>query len=111
MLTRRQAKVERHDAEMKDRCFVCARGWKGSKARSIGMGFKLYYYGVDRKRKGVGVIPEEENKECYRGEKSVGQDHEVMKVKYRSGGKSTQVDYILCRQCHLKEIGDFRQRL
>ncbi|TRY54613.1 hypothetical protein DNTS_001598, partial [Danionella cerebrum] len=34
--------------------------WKGSKARSIGGGYKLFYYGVDRKRNGVGVILKEE---------------------------------------------------
>ena len=34
--------------------------WKGREARSIGTEFKLYYYGVDRKRNGVGVILEEE---------------------------------------------------
>ncbi|KAK3556181.1 hypothetical protein QTP70_005581 [Hemibagrus guttatus] len=34
--------------------------WKGSKARSIGAGFKLLYYGVDSKRNGVGVVLKEE---------------------------------------------------
>ncbi|KAK3526048.1 hypothetical protein QTP70_012886 [Hemibagrus guttatus] len=34
--------------------------WKGSKARSIGAGFKLLYYGVDSKRNGVGVVLNEE---------------------------------------------------
>ncbi|KAK3559066.1 hypothetical protein QTP86_002423 [Hemibagrus guttatus] len=34
--------------------------WKGSKARSIGAGFKLFYYGVDCKRNGVGVVLKEE---------------------------------------------------
>ncbi|KAK3513042.1 hypothetical protein QTP70_000198 [Hemibagrus guttatus] len=34
--------------------------WKGSKARSIGEGFKLFYYGVDSKRNGVGVVLKEE---------------------------------------------------
>ncbi|KAK3540824.1 hypothetical protein QTP86_002367 [Hemibagrus guttatus] len=33
---------------------------KGSKARSIGAGFKLFYYGVDSKRNGVGVDLKEE---------------------------------------------------
>ncbi|KAF7691359.1 hypothetical protein HF521_011656, partial [Silurus meridionalis] len=38
-------------------------------------------------------------------------DEEVMKkedhgVTYKSGGKCTQVDYVLCRRCNLKEIGD-----
>ncbi|KAK3558663.1 hypothetical protein QTP86_023102, partial [Hemibagrus guttatus] len=34
--------------------------WKGSKARSIGAGFKLFHYGVDSKRNGVGVVLKEE---------------------------------------------------
>ncbi|KAI5100255.1 hypothetical protein C0J45_9241 [Silurus meridionalis] len=34
--------------------------WKGSKARNIGGGFKLFSYGVDGKRNGVGVILKEE---------------------------------------------------
>ncbi|KAK3569500.1 hypothetical protein QTP86_031667 [Hemibagrus guttatus] len=41
---------------------LCAQEtrWKGSKARSIGAGFKLFYYGVDSKRNGVGVVLKEE---------------------------------------------------
>ncbi|KAK3510662.1 hypothetical protein QTP70_012818 [Hemibagrus guttatus] len=34
--------------------------WKGSKAHSIGAGFKLFYYGVDSKRNAVGVVLKEE---------------------------------------------------
>ncbi|KAK2920592.1 hypothetical protein Q8A73_000077 [Channa argus] len=34
--------------------------WKGSKARSLGAGFKLFYHGSDRRRNGVGVILKEE---------------------------------------------------
>ncbi|KAF7695690.1 hypothetical protein HF521_007413, partial [Silurus meridionalis] len=34
--------------------------WKGSKARNIEGGFKLFYHGVDGKRNGVGVILKEE---------------------------------------------------
>ncbi|KAF7649734.1 hypothetical protein LDENG_00136870, partial [Lucifuga dentata] len=34
--------------------------WNGSKARSLGAGFKLFYHGVDGKRNGVGVILKEE---------------------------------------------------
>ncbi|KAK3531746.1 hypothetical protein QTP70_027292 [Hemibagrus guttatus] len=34
--------------------------WKGSKARSIRAGFKLFYYGVDSKRNGVGVVLKKE---------------------------------------------------
>ncbi|KAI5623399.1 hypothetical protein C0J50_17186 [Silurus asotus] len=28
------------------------------------------------------------------------------RVNYKSGGRCTQVDYVLCRRCNLKEIGD-----
>ncbi|KAI5091548.1 hypothetical protein C0J45_18754 [Silurus meridionalis] len=28
------------------------------------------------------------------------------RVMYKSGGRCTQVDYVLCRRCNLKEIGD-----
>ncbi|XP_061621461.1 uncharacterized protein LOC133474126 [Phyllopteryx taeniolatus] len=182
--------------------------WKGSKARSLGAGFKLFYHGVDGKRNGVGVILKEElaknvlevkrvsdrvmrlkfeiegvmcnvisgyapqvgcdlevkekfwkelddvvlsipdrervviGADCngHVGEGNKG-DEEVMgkygiqernlegqmvvdfatrmqmavvntffqkrhehRVTYKSGGRSTQVDYILCRRCHLKEV-------
>ncbi|KAK3554311.1 hypothetical protein QTP70_020172 [Hemibagrus guttatus] len=155
--------------------------WKGSKARSIGAGFKLFYYGVDSKRNGVGVVLKEEfvrnvlevgceleEKERFWseldevmesiptgervvigadfnghvGEGNTG-DEEVMgkfgvkernlegqmvvdfakrmdmgvvntyfqkreehRVTYKSGGRRTQVDYILCRRGNLKEISD-----
>ncbi|KAK3547001.1 hypothetical protein QTP86_008409 [Hemibagrus guttatus] len=155
--------------------------WKGSKARSIGAGFKLFYYGVDSKRNGVGVVLKEEfvrnvlevgceleEKERFWseldevmesiptgervvigvdfnghvGEENMG-DEEVMgkfgvkernlegqmvvdfakrmdmgvvntyfqkreehRVTYKSGGRRTQVDYILCRRGNLKEISD-----
>ncbi|KAI5102778.1 hypothetical protein C0J45_8130 [Silurus meridionalis] len=181
--------------------------WKGSKARNIGGGFKLFYHGVDGKRNGVGVILKEEYSKsvvevkkvsdrvmivkvkvegmminvisahapqvgCEMEEKerfwseldevvdgkerlvigadfdgNVGKgnrgDEEVMgrygfkernvegqmvvdfakrmemavvntyfkkkedhRVTYKSGGRCTQVDYVLCRRCNLKEIGD-----
>ena len=34
--------------------------FKGSKARSLGAGFKLFYHGVDGKRNEVGVILKQE---------------------------------------------------
>ncbi|MCJ8741372.1 hypothetical protein PDJAM_G00070040 [Pangasius djambal] len=186
--------------------------WKGSKACSIGAGFKLFYYGVDSKRNGVGVVLKEEfgrnvlevksvsdrvmslkleiegvmlnvvssyapQVDCELEEKErfwselneviesipmgekvvigedfnghVGEgntvDEEVMgkfgvkewniegqmvvdfakrmdmavvntyfqkreehRMTYKSGGRSTQVDYILCRRGNLKEISDYK---
>ncbi|KAK3539596.1 hypothetical protein QTP70_010249 [Hemibagrus guttatus] len=143
--------------------------WKGSKARSIGAGFKLFYYGVDSKRNGVGVVLKEEFVRNVLEVKrvsdrvmslkleiegvmlnvvsgyapQVGYDEEVMgkfgvkernlegqmvvdfakrmdmavvntyfqkreehRMTYNSGGRRTQVDYILCRKGNLKEISD-----
>ncbi|KAI5609347.1 protein kinase C-binding protein NELL2-like [Silurus asotus] len=191
-------------------CTCTETKWKGSKARNIGGGFKLFYHGVDGKRNGVGVILKEEYSksvvevkrvsdrvmivkvevegmminvisayapqvDCEMEEKErfwseldevvdgvprkerlvigadfnghVGEgnrgDEEVMgrygfkernvegqmvvdfakrmemavvntyfkkkedhRVTYKSGGRCTQVDYVLCRRCNLKEIGD-----
>ena len=47
--------------------------WKGSKARSIGGGFKLLYHGVDGRRNGVGIIVKEDYAKS------------VVKVKRKSG--------------------------
>uniref|UniRef100_A0AAR2IVR4 Endonuclease/exonuclease/phosphatase domain-containing protein n=1 Tax=Pygocentrus nattereri TaxID=42514 RepID=A0AAR2IVR4_PYGNA len=184
--------------------------WKGSKARNIGGGFKLFYHGVERKRNGVGIILKEqlvksvldvkrvsdrimslklevdgvilnvvssyapqvgcqlEEKEEFwskmdevvdgvpreerlvisadfnghvgegnRGDEEVlgmygvkdrnaegqmvvdfakrmemavvntyFQKREEHRVTYKSGGRCTQVDYILSRRCHIKETGD-----
>ncbi|KAI5107950.1 hypothetical protein C0J45_1544 [Silurus meridionalis] len=171
---------EREIADMMERRKVdmlCVQEtkWKGSKARNIGGGFKLFYHGVDGKRNGVGVILKEEYMCCEMEEKEtfwseldevvegepgnerlvigadfnghVGEgnrgDEEVMgryglkeryvegqmvvdlakkmemavvntnfkkkedhRVTYKSGGRCTQVDYVLCRRCNLKEIGN-----
>ncbi|KAK3507210.1 hypothetical protein QTP70_010208 [Hemibagrus guttatus] len=43
-----------------DKLCVQETRWKGSKARSIGAEFRLFYYGVDSKRNGVGVVLKEE---------------------------------------------------
>ncbi|KAK3544421.1 hypothetical protein QTP86_011159 [Hemibagrus guttatus] len=61
----RSERKGRELADMKERRKVdilCVQEtrWKGSKARSIGAGFKLFYYGVDSKRNGVGVVLKEE---------------------------------------------------
>ncbi|KAK3567437.1 hypothetical protein QTP86_019834 [Hemibagrus guttatus] len=105
--------------------------WKGSKARSIGAGFKLFYYGVDRKRNGVGCELEEKERfwseldevmesiptgervvigadfNGHVGEGNTSEEkREEHRVTYKSGGRSTRVDYILCRRGNLKEISD-----
>ncbi|KAI5620459.1 hypothetical protein C0J50_19926 [Silurus asotus] len=50
--------MERRKVDML--CVQETKGGKGSKARNIGGGFKLFYHGVDEKRNGVGVILREE---------------------------------------------------
>ncbi|KAK3542858.1 hypothetical protein QTP70_006126 [Hemibagrus guttatus] len=90
--------------------------WKGSKARSIGAGFKLFYYGVDSKRNGVGCELEEKERfwseldevmesiptvervvigadfNGHVGEGNTGDEEkrEEHRVTYKSGGRSTQ---------------------
>ncbi|KAK3536457.1 hypothetical protein QTP86_012613 [Hemibagrus guttatus] len=75
--------------------------WKGIKVRSIGAGFKLFYYGVDSKRNGVGVVLKDMDVV-----NTYFQKREEHRVTYKSGGRRTQVDYILCRRGNLKEISD-----
>ncbi|XP_042889113.1 uncharacterized protein LOC122264329 [Penaeus japonicus] len=140
--------------------------WKGSKARDLGAGCKLYYHGENGARNGVGVvvggdreekeefwekldeavelIPKEERlivgadfnghvgegnsgdervigKNGYGARNNEGQTivdfahrtdmavintfyskRESHKVTYTSGGRHTQIDYILCRRMHFK---------
>ncbi|KAK3530999.1 hypothetical protein QTP70_007855 [Hemibagrus guttatus] len=118
--------------------------WKGSKARSIGAGFKLFYNGVDSKRNRVGVVLKEEfvrnvlevgfeleEKERFWseldevipmgkrvvigadfnghvGEGNTGDEEkrEEHRVTYKCGGRSTQVDHIVCGRGNLKENRD-----
>ena len=35
-------------------------------------------------------------------------NREEHRVSYKSGGRRTQVDYIICRRAYLKEIGDWK---
>lgn len=49
---------------------------RGSKARSIGGGFKLFHHGLDGKRNGAGVILKEEYLNSFVEVKSVRQNHE-----------------------------------
>ncbi|KAI5616363.1 hypothetical protein C0J50_24070 [Silurus asotus] len=48
--------MERRKVDM----YVQETKWKGSKTKNIKGGFKLFYYGVDEKRNGVGVMLKEE---------------------------------------------------
>lgn len=42
-----------------DLLFVQETRWKGSKAKGLGAGFKLFYHGVNGKINGVGVVMKE----------------------------------------------------
>ncbi|KAK3515449.1 hypothetical protein QTP70_021407 [Hemibagrus guttatus] len=69
--------------------------WKGSKARSIGAGFKLFYYGVDSKRNGVGVVLKEEFVRNVLEVKRVSYDELYTRLDTREGEKDL---YRLARQ-------------
>ncbi|KAK3548972.1 hypothetical protein QTP70_022655 [Hemibagrus guttatus] len=59
--TRRKGRDQADMMERRKLDILCVQEtrWKGSKAHSIGAGFKLFYYGVDSKRNGVGVVLKE----------------------------------------------------
>ena len=48
--------------EMRGLSVLCVQEtrWKGTKAKELGGGFKLYYYGVDGTKNGVGIVLESE---------------------------------------------------
>ena len=136
--------------------------WKGSKARNIGGGCKLFYNGADGRRNGIKIVVREElaesvlevkrvsgklmalkievkgsilnivsayapkvnngMKEVRNKEGSMVLDFAKMmdlaivntyfkkkhehRVTYKSGEKSTQIDYVMCRRRNLKEMCD-----
>ncbi|KAI5624278.1 hypothetical protein C0J50_16171 [Silurus asotus] len=81
--------------------------WKGSKARNIGGGFKVFYYGVYAKRNGVGVILKEENSKCVVEVKRVSD--RVMNVKLEVEGLMTNIISAYAPQvgCEMKEKEKF----
>ena len=94
---------------------------KGSKARCLCAGYKLYYYGVESGRNDIGIVLEknlidrvlEVTRETDRII-SMKLDVEGIPLivisayapQVGSGGRSTQFDYVLCKRRHLKEFGD-----
>ncbi|EYC32478.1 hypothetical protein Y032_0003g1601 [Ancylostoma ceylanicum] len=105
--------------------------WKGCKAREIGEGIKLFYYGVETRKNGVAIAVE--GFESVHGGRGLGfrnQDgerivdmaeahdlaitstffvkRESQKVTYCSGGQKSEVDHILVRRNALKTIKDVK---
>ncbi|KAK3558010.1 hypothetical protein QTP86_005830 [Hemibagrus guttatus] len=87
--------------------------WKGSKARSIGAGFKLFYYVVDSKRNGVGVVLKEEFVRNVLDVKRVSDDTEVMSLKLEIEGVMLNVvsGYAPQVGCELEEKEKFWSEL
>ncbi|XP_042890837.1 uncharacterized protein LOC122265538 [Penaeus japonicus] len=78
---------------------MCVKSkWKRHKARNIGESFKFFYYGVGSKRSVVGVVIKEDYYEMWW----------LNRVTCKSGGKCTQVDYIMCKRCNLKGFRDYK---
>ncbi|KAI5611687.1 hypothetical protein C0J50_1328 [Silurus asotus] len=85
--------------------------WKGTKARNIGGGFKLFYHGVGGKRNGVGVILKEEYSKSVVEVKRVSD--RVMKVKLEVEGVMINVISAYAPQvgCETKEKEKFCSKL
>ncbi len=85
--------------------------WKGSKARSIVGGFKLFYHGVDGKRNGVGVILKEEYVNSVLEVKRVSD--RMMSVKLEIEGVMINVISAYAPQvgCEMEEKEDFWSKL
>lgn len=66
----------------------------------------MLYHGVGRKRKGARVILKGEFFRNVLKVKSLSSRRGRNIATNQSGGSSTQVDTILCRRCHLKEVSD-----
>ncbi len=85
--------------------------WKGSKARSIGGRFKLFYHGVDGKRNGVEVILKEEYVKSVLEVKRVSD--RMMSVKLEIEGVMINVISTYAPQvgCEMEEKEDFWSKL
>ncbi len=85
--------------------------WKGSKARSIVGGFKLFYHGVDGKRNGIGVILKEEYVNSVLEVKRVSD--RMMSVKLEIEGVMINVISAYAPQvgCEMEEKEDFWSKL
>ena len=57
--------------------------WKGSKARNIGGGCKLFYNGFDRRKNGIGIVVREELAESVLEVKSVSDRLMAMKLEVK----------------------------
>ncbi|KAI5615035.1 hypothetical protein C0J50_10919, partial [Silurus asotus] len=85
--------------------------WKGSKARNIGGGFKLFYHGVAGKRNGVGVILKEEYSKSVVVVKRVSD--RVMNVKLEVEGVIINIISAYAPQvgCEMEKKEKFRSEL
>ena len=62
--------------------------WKGSKARNIGGGCKIFYNGADRRKNGIGIVLREVAEKCLGGEEGVRQTNG-----HEAGGKRVHPKY------------------
>ena len=85
--------------------------WKGSKAKNIGGGFKLFYYGADSRRNGLGVIMKEEFAKSVVDVTRVSD--RIISVKADIGGMMINIisAYALQVGCDMEEKNDFYSEL
>ncbi|KAI5625955.1 hypothetical protein C0J50_14509 [Silurus asotus] len=85
--------------------------WKGSKARNIGGGFKLFYYGVDEKRNGIGVILKEEYSKRVVEVKRVSDRVIIMKLEIGGMMINVMSDYAPQVGCEMEQKVRFWSKL
>ena len=85
--------------------------WKGSKARNIGGGCKLFYNGTDGRRNGVGIVMREELVESYLEVKRMSDRLMAMKLEVKGSILNIVSAYAPQVNNSMEEKNDFWQDL
>ena len=85
--------------------------WKGSKAKEIGEGFKLYYHGICRARNGIGIILSKEWQDKILEIKRISD--RIMTMKLVSGNTMLNIISVYAHQvgCSQQEKDQFYENL
>ena len=85
--------------------------WKGSKARNIGGGCKLFYNGADKRKNGIGIVVREELAESVLDVKRVSDRLMAMKLEVKGSIPNIVSAYVLQVNNSMEEKNDFWEDL